>query len=123
MIKTDVFLYLKYTLIGACTGLANGIFGSGGGMIAVPALYILLNMDEHRSHATAISIILPLTVVSTFVYMGNGHIEMDVAFRVIPGGIVGGYAGARLLKKCPDGLLRKIFGIFIIAGGIKMIIG
>ena len=48
----------KAILIGAVTGFANGLFGSGGGTIVVPCMERFLNVEEHKAHATAIAIIL-----------------------------------------------------------------
>ncbi|HPU42585.1 MAG TPA: TSUP family transporter, partial [Acetivibrio clariflavus] len=45
--------YIKLMLIGLVTGLANGLFGSGGGTIAVPAMILLLKKEDHIAHATA----------------------------------------------------------------------
>ncbi len=91
-------------------------------MIAVPAMTILLGMNERKSHATAIFIILPLTLASTFIYVKGNHIDWNVTWKVAVGGIAGGYAGARLLSICPEKVLRKVFGVFIIAAAIKMLV-
>jgi uncharacterized membrane protein YfcA len=115
--------YLKYVLIGIITGTANGLFGSGGGTIAVPAMVLLLKAEEHKAHATAISIILPLTVVSAYFYIANNHVDWNITYKVILGGIAGGYIGAKLLNVCPSGLLRKIFAAFMIIAGFRMVIG
>ena len=112
--------YLKYVGIGLVTGAANGLFGSGGGTIAVPAMVLLLGADEHKAHATAIAIILPLTVLSAFFYISNNYVDWGLTYKVTLGGIAGGYIGARLLGVFSSGLLRKIFGIFMIAAGIRM---
>ncbi len=61
--------YVKSGIIGIATGMANGLFGSGGGTIVVPAMVYLLDADDHTAHATAISVILPLTLVSAFFYI------------------------------------------------------
>ncbi|HOA97683.1 MAG TPA: sulfite exporter TauE/SafE family protein [Acetivibrio saccincola] len=114
--------YFKYAVIGMATGIANGLFGSGGGTLAVPAMIYLLGSDEHKAHATAISIILPLTIVSSFFYIKNNHVDWALTYKVVLGGVVGGYIGAKLLNICPGGVLRKIFAIFIIAAAIKMIV-
>ncbi|HQD29173.1 sulfite exporter TauE/SafE family protein [Acetivibrio saccincola] len=113
--------YFKYIVIGMVTGIANGLFGSGGGTLAVPAMVYLLGSDEHKAHATAISIILPLTIVSSFFYIKNNLVDWTLTYKVVTGGIVGGYIGAKLLNICPAGILRKIFAIFIIAAAIRMI--
>jgi len=107
--------------IGLVTGLINGLFGSGGGTIAVPAMVLLLDADEHKAHATAISIILPLTIISVFFYINNEYIDWNISWKVILGGMTGGYIGARLLNICPASILRRIFASFMIFAAIRML--
>jgi len=114
--------YSKYIIIGLLTGVLNGLFGSGGGTIAVPSMVFLLGADDHKAHATAILIILPLTIVSSLFYVSNNYVDWDITIKVILGGVIGGYIGARVLHVCPANLLRKIFAIFMLAGAVKMII-
>ncbi|NLV35305.1 MAG: sulfite exporter TauE/SafE family protein [Clostridiaceae bacterium] len=121
-ISKPINKYLKYALIGTITGIANGLFGSGGGTIAVPAMVHFLGAEEHKAHATAISVILPLTVVSSLFYISKGYADWGLTSWVTAGGMAGGYIGARLLNKCPGRLLRKIFAIFMAAAGIRMIL-
>jgi uncharacterized protein len=113
--------YLKCILIGLVTGVANGIFGSGGGTIAVPAMVLLLEAEEHKAHATAISIILPLTLVSAFFYVSNHYVNWELTLKVMSGGVVGGYLGAKILNVCPTHILRKIFSVFMILAAIRML--
>jgi len=81
----------------------------------------LLNVEEHKSHATAISIILPLAVVSTLVYYKSGAMSLNITIKVAIGGIVGGYIGAKLLNKIPSNLLRKIFAVFMMIAAYRMV--
>lgn len=112
---------IKLLSIGLITGLINGLFGSGGGTIVVPALVFLLGIDDHKAHATAISIILPLSAISTVVYFINKSINLKIAFLVTIGGIIGSIIGAKNLNKIPVHILRKIFGSVIIYTAIRMI--
>lgn len=121
MKKSIILRYVKYISIGLVTGVANGLFGSGGGTIAVPAMVLLLGADEHKAHATAISIILPLTVASSIFYISNNFVDWGITWKVTLGGIVGGFFGAKLLNICPSSLLRKIFGGFMIFAAYRMI--
>jgi len=114
--------YFKYAIIGFITGAANGLFGSGGGTIAVPAMILLLRAEEHKAHATAISIILPLTLISAFFYVTNNYADWWLTIKVTLGGIVGGYIGAKLLEICPANLLRKLFAAFMIIAAFRMIL-
>jgi len=113
---------IKLLLIGIVIGLVNGLFGSGGGTIAVPALVILLGLGQHKAHATAISIIFPLSIISSFLYFRHGNLNLRLAQLVALGGIIGSYIGAKSLTKVPTNILRKIFGIFMIIAAIRMII-
>lgn len=112
----------KLLIIGLITGFVNGIFGSGGGTIIVPALIFIIGIEDHKSHATAISVILPLSIISTIVYMSHGVLNLNIAVFVAIGGIVGGFIGAKLLNIIPSRILRKIFGIFMIIAAIRLVI-
>ena len=108
-------------IIGFVTGFANGLFGSGGGTIVVPAMIFLLGMEDHKAHATAISVILPLTLLSAILYTANRYTDWDLTWKVTLGGAAGGYVGAKLLNICPAKWLRIIFAFFMIFASIRLI--
>jgi uncharacterized membrane protein YfcA len=113
----------KAISLGLITGLVNGLFGSGGGTIAVPFMQRFLKVEEHDSHANAIAVILPLSIMSTFIYSSHLKVDWNSLLYVSLGGIIGGIFGAKLLNKLSAKWLHKIFGFFMIAASIRMIIG
>lgn len=115
-------IVLKLIGIGFITGIINGLFGSGGGTIVVPALVFLVGIEDFKAHATAISIILPLSIISTIIYLKSNVIKLDISLMVTLGGLIGSFIGAKFLKKVPNLILRKIFGIIIIITALRMII-
>lgn len=121
--KFKQFFKKKSLLIvfgGLVCGFLNGLFGSGGGTVIVPFMEEFLDMEEHKSHATAILIILALTIVSLFFYQRGGNLDYMLALKVSIGGAIGGFIGAKLLKKLSGKIIRVIFGGFMIAASIKM---
>ncbi len=112
---------MKTMLIGLITGFINGIFGSGGGTILVPALNNILKIEEHKSHATALSIIIFFTLTSSFIYVKNGIYDLHITYKVVIGSILGGMIGAKLLNKFSGKKLRLIFGIFMILASLRMV--
>ena len=109
-------------LIGFVTGMLNGLFGSGGGTVAVPMMERILNVEDKKAHATAIAVILPLSLVSLFVYRARVDVEWNIVFAVATGGVAGGYVGAGLLQKISNKWLHIIFGGFMLVAAARMIL-
>lgn len=111
---------MKTALIGVVTGLANGLFGSGGGTVVVPCMEKYLDINVHKSHATAIAIILPLSVLSAIIYVFKADVPWLETAVVSAGGVVGGFVGARLLNKISGRWLHIIFGAAMLAAAVRM---
>lgn len=109
-------------LFGALIGLINGFFGGGGGMVVVPLLTKLFNMEQKKAQATALFVILPISLVSTIVYMCNNSIDFASGWPVIAGIIGGGLIGAKLLNKLNNNAIKGIFVFFMLLGGVGMLI-
>lgn len=108
-------------LSGAVIGFLNGFFGGGGGMVCVPILQKVLGLDAKQSHATAIVVILPLSLISAFIYVLNGYIKSFPLITIGLGVVLGGLLGAFALKFLPPKAVRIIFAIIMFIGGIKLI--
>lgn len=113
--------FMKSNILGIVTGFANGFFGAGGGTILVPGMERFLKVEVHKAHATAIAVILPLSVISAVIYAFKINIPWSTLIYVSIGGIVGGYAGARILSKFSSKWLHIIFGGFMIIAAAKMV--
>ena len=110
----------KYAIAGIFAGVANGLFGAGGGMILIPFFRKFLKMEEKRAFATALAVILPLSIVSASVYAVRGNFDFKMALPFVIGGTVGGFVGGKVFKKIPVRLLRAIFALFMLYGGIRL---
>lgn len=110
---------LLSAIFGVAVGAANGLFGGGGGMIAVPAL-TLTGVPSKKAHATAIAIILPLSLISGAVYLSKGAADPSVILPSCAGVFVGGIVGALLLKKINSRGLSLLFYALMIAAGLKL---
>lgn len=108
---------LKSILCGGATGAANGLFGGGGGMIAVPLLRAQ-GLREKQAHATAIAVILPVSLLSFLLYALKGAFDFSVALPVALGGFAGGFAGAKLLSVLPEKAVFYVFTGLQAAAGI-----
>ncbi len=109
---------IKIIVLGTLTGFLSGLFASGGGMIAVPGLVYFVGTGEKEARAIAIFSILPMVLTSMIFYNRAGNIDFKMGILCGIGGLIGGYIGAKLLKKINDKLLSLIFIIFLIYAAI-----
>jgi hypothetical protein len=107
-------------LTGALCGLLNGLFGSGGGVIAVPMLR-LFGLEARKSHATSVAVIFFLSIMSVIAYGLRGSLDWQTALAYVPWGIAGAVLGSLLLSKIPNSLLRRIFGVVVLASAVRIL--
>lgn len=112
---------VRTALIGFMVGLVNGVFGSGGGTVLVPCLVFLMGIEDHKAHATAISIILPLSLISSLIYFKYDVVDIALTLKVAIGSVLGALFGSCILNRFSINALRKIFGIFMILAAIRMV--
>ena len=113
----------KYAIGGGLlTGTLNGIFGGGGGMVAVPYLEHIAGYPAPNAHATAIAAVLPATVVSAIVYLFFGLVPLSVFLPVSLGVPIGGFLGAKLLGKTDPKYTSLAFAALMLIAGVKMLI-
>lgn len=109
-------------LCGLFTGAVNGLFGGGGGMIVVPALTKIAGYSVKEAHATAILVVLPVTLISAFVYFYHADYDLSVVVPCAVGMTAGGVLGAFALKKLSSPVVSVIFALVMLAAGIRMMI-
>ena len=109
----------KFAVTGALAGLANGLFGSGGGMFLVPLFTHWTKLPQRKAFATSVAVILPLSLVSAGLYWFRGGLELDAAWPYLLGGFLGGILSGRVFQKVPLTWLRRAFALLILYGGVR----
>lgn len=103
-------------------GFINGFFGGGGGLVCVPTLERVYKLPTKKAHATAIAIMLPLSFISSIIYIINNSFNFWVTFSVTLGVLVGGFLGAILLKRFSGKVVKWIFIVVLFSAGVRMLI-
>lgn len=112
---------IKKIIIGILAGLICGLFGTGGGMILVPSFVYMLNVNPKKARATSICCMLVMVITSSIFYYKNNYINWQSGALCAIGGIIGGFLGAKTLKKVPDYILKIISICFFIYVSYNMI--
>jgi uncharacterized membrane protein YfcA len=109
-------------LVGVIGGLLSGAFGVGGGVIMVPLLLWLTEMDQRHAAATSLVAIVPTAIVGAITYGINGHVDVVAGLLVAAGGIGGSLIGSRLLRTLPLGWLRWLFIVLLLVVAARLFI-
>lgn len=109
-------------LCGAAAGIVNGLFGAGGGMVLIPMLRKLTDLEEKEVFACSVGVILPLSAVTLGMYFLQGGEIASQGLTYVIGGALGGIGAGILLKKVKAKWLHRVLGAFILYGGFRMIL-
>lgn len=109
-------------IAGGAAGLANGLFGGGGGMVFLPILSRFGTLDQRKLYATCVGVIFPVCLVSAGVYVLRGGVSLWTALPYLAGGLVGGFLGGKLYGKVPTKLLKWLFAAFLFYAGGKYLL-
>ena len=109
-------------LAGGAAGLANGLFGGGGGMVFLPILSRFGSLPQRKLYATCVGVIFPICTVSAAVYWFRGELSLQTALPYLAGGALGGFAGGKLYGKVPTKLLKWLFAGFLFYAGVKYLL-
>ena len=108
-----------YALPGAAAGAVNGLFGAGGGMVLVPLLTAMTDIDEENIFPASVSIILPICIVSLSFSAINGIFAWKEALPYLIGSAFGGLLAGLLGKRIPIKWLHRLLGVLILWGGVR----
>lgn len=114
--------FSKNSLRGALIGAVNGFFGAGGGLALVPLL-IKMGFERKLAHANAVAVIFAITLISAANYIARGYVSVTDSLIYLPGGLLGAVAGTYIMKKISPTAIKKIFGIFMVWAGWRLIFG
>ncbi len=111
--------YLGSGLAGVGAGIVNGLFGAGGGMVLVPLLTWLTDLEDEEVFPASVSIILPICLVSLSITFRADALSWGVVLPYLTGSAAGGILAGLLGKKIPTLWLHRLLGLFILWGGIR----
>jgi uncharacterized membrane protein YfcA len=109
-------------IAGGAAGLANGLFGGGGGMVFLPILSRADFLSQRKLYATCVGVIFPVCLVSAAVYFFRGDLSLRTALPYLLGGLIGGFLGGKLYGKVSTTWLKWMFAAFLFYAGVKYLI-
>ncbi len=118
---------LAYLGVGVVAGALAGLFGLGGGIVVVPALYFLYlrqgfpaELCMHLAVGSSLATVAFTSLTSATAHHRHGAVLWPVVWRLSPGIAAGAALGAVLAEHVPGRFLRIFFGVFEIAVAIQL---
>ncbi|OSI20359.1 sulfite exporter TauE/SafE family protein [Neisseria dumasiana] len=123
----DFELILIMLAVGGFSGFIAGLLGVGGGMIIVPVVLWVLQMQrmEHIAHAqhlavgTSFAIMVFTTFSSMMAQNRKGAVDWQVVKRMAPGMIFGVLVGSFIAKHISNSALQVFFVAFTVVIALK----
>lgn len=106
-------------IAGFAAGCVNGIFGGAGGMVLIPLLQLLSDVEEDALFPLSVGVMLPVCVLSLWIASRSAPLPWGDAAPYLMGSVVGGVLCGIFGRRIPTLWLHRIFGILILWGGIR----
>ncbi|MEU4331961.1 sulfite exporter TauE/SafE family protein [Nonomuraea dietziae] len=104
-------------------GIALGLFGGGGSILAVPALIYLAGMPAKSAIAASLFIVAVTSAVGVIGHARAGRIRWRTDLLFGAAGMAGAYAGGLLGPHLPETILLAAFAIMMVVAAVAMIRG
>ena len=106
--------------IGLISGAFGGLLGIGGGAVMVPLLTGWARLDQHSAHGTSLVGVVFTGLVGGLVYGKGAAVDWQAAGLLAVGAVPATMLAARSSARVPAAMLRRFFGIFLIANAILL---
>jgi uncharacterized membrane protein YfcA len=102
-------------VLGFVFGAVGGLFGIGGGLIAIPVLGVFYGFDQQHAQGTAMVMVAPNVFIGLWQYRKRSGLDVRPAAILALSGIAFMYVGARIATHVPSTPLRIAFASFQLA--------
>jgi len=107
--------------IGFLGGFLGGMVGIGGGVIMIPLMTAFAALTQKEAHGTSLVAVVFTGAVGALTYYLHGVVDWLAALVLAASAILFARAGAIYAHSMQENLLKRWFGIFIIAVSLLLV--
>jgi uncharacterized protein len=108
--------------VGLVAGVISGVLGVGGGTISIPAMVLLLGVEQHTAQGVSLAAMMFTALVGAFIHYRQGNVKLNTVFLIIPGAVAFSYLGAWAAGHVTAEWLTRAFAIFLLLIGCRMLL-
>jgi uncharacterized protein len=110
----DALQMAALAALGAACGAAGGLFGVGGGVIAIPILGMLFGLDQQMAQGTVLIMVVPNVMLAFWRYHRRVGLDLRIAATLGLTALAMSYPAARLAIGLDPRHLRLAFAGFLV---------
>lgn len=103
-----------FVLLGAAMGTLGGLFGIGGGLVAIPVLGVLFGLDQQLAQGTALLMVLPNVLLALWRYNQRNRVLLRNALMLVVPSFVLAWLTSLLAVRVDAQHMRIGFVVFLI---------
>jgi len=107
---------------GLIAGIISGMLGVGGGTISIPAMVLLLGVEQHTAQGVALGAMMFTALVAAFIHYRQGNVKLSAVLLIAPSAVAFSYLGAWAAGQVTAEWLTRIFAIFLLVIGCRMLL-
>lgn len=108
--------------LGAALGFFGGLFGIGGGIIAIPMLVLAFGMEQALAQGTSLAMMVPILAVGLWRYSRKRPIPWKSAFWIGLLASITTWFVAHFATQLQPDILRSVFGAFLLFLSAQMLL-
>ena len=104
---------MEYVVIGLIAGAVSGL-GMGGGTILILILTLWAGLEQIAAQATNLVFFIPTALIAVILHIKRKNVRKEIWVPIAIFGSIGAAIGAYMAMHIEMGLLRKLFGYFLL---------
>jgi uncharacterized protein len=106
---------LLFVVLGLVLGWLGGLFGIGGGLIAISVLGLAFGLNQQQAQGTSLVMVVPTVLIGLYQYWRRGGMDWRIVTTMAITACFSTYLLARVAVSLPSTPLRQGFAIFLLA--------
>ena len=119
-LELNWIVVLGYLALGLAMGIASGLFGIGGGVIAVPALVAVFGVSDLIAKGTSLLVLVPTSIVGTVANARARLVDLPAGFVVGVAATIAAVPGVALALLIPPRLSSILFAVLLLLAAAQL---
>jgi len=114
---------LASVLLSGAIGLALGIFGGGGSILAVPVLVLVTHLAPAGAVGTSLAMVGTTSLTASYAHHRQGLVKPKVALLFGLSGVATSFLGAKLTGLVSGSVIMNAFAALMLVVGVGLLLG